>query len=394
MKRRKKLILTIIIIAITALWFFISYAPIREYRNWPNYLGANDFEYKQPPFDSTKKTVVIIADHAGTEMFDLMAPFYLFNATEKANVYIVAEKKYPIIVRKGFFILPQFTFKEFDLSNIKPDVIIIPNLSAMDAKHQNPNIIDWIKKKYKPNTQMLAVCDGALTAAATGIYDGKPLTSHASDYEFIKKEYQNPAWINNISVTQSDNLYSTAGVSNAVEGSLTIINKIFGEEIMEKVKNNINYPYTQIKTEHQSVVITIGHKLSILKKVLFNKNRKIGILLHNGVNEFKLAAIMDTYHRTIPKSIESFILGDKVVITKYGLTMIPTGKNNTFELNEIHILDDVSFLENEEKFLDNLKIVKYDNLQNQYIIDYCLKRISNQYGTNYRDIVKISLDYN
>jgi transcriptional regulator GlxA family with amidase domain len=394
MKNRKIFYLCLLLTIFTLVGLFEACSPVREFMQWKNYNGSNDFAYNQPKFDSTKKTVIIIADTEGTEIFDMMTPFYLFNATEKANVYIVAEKQYPIIVRKGFFLLPQWSYETFDKSNIKPDVLVIPNLSAMDARHQNPKIVNWIKTHYTPTTQILSICDGSLTAAATGIYDGIPLTCHASDYADIKKQYDKPKWVNNISVTNSGNLFSTAGVSNAVAGSLTVINQIFGAETMKKVKENINYPHPLPKTEYQSIAINFNHKLTIGNKVIFKKNKKIGVLLQNGVNEFELAAIMDTYNRTFPKSIESFVTTGTKVTTKYGLTILPTTTFNRSQFDELHLLNSALLSKEEQKKFGTTEMVTYDNLKEQYVIDYCLDRITIQYGKKYQNIVKLLLDYN
>jgi transcriptional regulator GlxA family with amidase domain len=394
MKSRRFFYATLLILTLLFTWLFEACSPVREFRTWKNYEGDNDFTYQEPKFDSLKKTIIIIADNDGTEIFDMMASFYLFNATEKANVYIVSEKKYPIIVRKGFFILPQFSFEVFDKSKIEPDVIVIPNLSAMDAKHQNPVVVNWIKKHYLPNTKMLSVCDGSITAAATGIYDGKLITTHASDYADIKKQYNKPIWVSNISVANDGNLFSTGGVSNAVEGSLTVIQQVFGKETMMKVKKNINYPHPLPKMEHQSIALNFSNKLTILNKVLFKPNKRVGVLLQAGVNEFELASVMDTYNRTFPSLIESFITVGKTVSSKHGLTIIPTGSMNKVKLDELHILNSTSFPKEDEKYFEKVEFVKYDNLQQQYIINYCLERIGKQYGKKYQNITKLLLDYN
>jgi putative intracellular protease/amidase len=385
---------TLIITNLLIVWLFEACSPIRSFMSWENYKGNNDFIYTQPKFDSTKNTVIIIADNDGTEIFDMMAPYYLFNATEKANVYIVAEKKYPATVIKGFFILPHYSFDEFDLSAIKPDIIVIPNLSAMDAKQQNPIIVHWIKKHYLPTTKILSVCDGSMTAAATGIYDGKTLTTHASDYASIKKQYPKPMWVKDVSVTKDGNLFSTAGVSNAVEGSLTVISEVFGTATMMKVKENINYPQLLPKMEHNSIALKFNNKLTIANKVIFKKNKHIGLLLQDGVNEFELASVMDTYNRTFPNSIESFLIVGKNITSKYGLTIIPTGNINSIKLDELHILNSTLFLKEDENIFKKAEIVKYDSMQKQYIIDHCLDRISRQYGKKYQNITKLLLDYN
>ena len=113
---------------------------------------------------------------------------------------------------------------------------------------------------------MLAVCDGASTAAATGLYDGKYLTCHASDFVDVKSHFKKPNWIQNVNVTKSGNLFSTSGVSNAVEGSLTIINEMFGEETTWAVISDIHYPEPGIRTIHQSTPIDFNANGLLPKK--------------------------------------------------------------------------------------------------------------------------------
>src|SRR6476661_2987730 len=140
MKRIKILKAAIILVAVTALLFHAC-APLREFGRSPVYEGKNDFTYQPPAYDSSKKTVVVIANNDGTELFDMMAPYYLFNATEKANVYIIAKNKFPITVKKGLFLLPQMTFAQVDSLNIHPEVIVIPFLAIADSLHQDPVIV-------------------------------------------------------------------------------------------------------------------------------------------------------------------------------------------------------------------------------------------------------------
>jgi putative intracellular protease/amidase len=362
--------------------------------SWENYKGKTEFAYAHPKFDSTKRTVVIVADNDGTENFDMMSPYYLFNATEKANVFIVAHKKFPITVIKGFYVLPHFSFAEFDLAKINPDILVIPNLSAMDSKHQNPVIVNWIKSHYLPTTTVLSVCDGSLTAAATGIYDGKPMTTHATDFSAIKKQYPKPVWMKDVSVTKSENLYSTAGVSNATEGSLLVIGEIFGSHTMEKLMKEVNYPHSKPKLQHESIALDMNNKIAIGRKIIFKGNRKIGILLEEGMNEFDLAAVTDTYNRTFPGAIESYVLKGSSVTSKYGLTIIPTGVFDSIDLDELHVFNSKFSLKQFQGYFGNIEVVSYDGLEGTYLIDRCLARIEKQYGEGYKTVTKRLLDYN
>lgn len=341
--KKKTLWKTAIIMAAVIVLLFNACAPLREFGKTPDYKGTNNFSYQLPVYDSSKKTVVIVANNDGTELFDMIAPFYLFNATDKANVYIVAKKKFPIVVKKGVFLLPQSTFSEMDSLKIRPDVIVIPFLNMADSLHQDPVIVEWIQDHYAADVHILSVCDGAATAAATGLFDGKFITAHASDYDGIKAHFSKPLWIQNTSLADNGNLLSTAGVSNAVEGSLFVINKLFGSETMQKVINDINYGFDSPRLKHQSNTFQFGDKVTIGKKIFFRKNKKVGVLLQNGINEFEFAAIMDTYNRTFPGSIESLSANDVPVRSKYGLTFIPTGKLGKTNLDELHVVNPVSF---------------------------------------------------
>ena len=166
---------------------FNACKPVREFKRDTIYKGNNDFNWQQPIIDTSRKNIFVIADNDGTELFDMLAPFYLFNETGKANVYIIAKNKYPVNVKKGLFLLPQITFAEADSLMLKADVIVIPaQIAAMQKKQQDTIVLNWIKDHYTNTTKILAVCDGSITAAATGIYDGKLLTTHASDYHMAK----------------------------------------------------------------------------------------------------------------------------------------------------------------------------------------------------------------
>jgi len=342
-------------------------------------------------YDSLKPNVFIVADNKLTELFDMLAPFYLFNLTKKANVYIVAGEKTPILIKRDLYVLPQLTFTDIDSMKLKAAVIVVPALSIRD-EHQDAHLIAWLKSHVSPETKMLAICDGASTVAATGLYDGKYLTCHASDYAEVKSHFKKPLWIQNVNVTKNGNLFSTAGVSNAVEGSLTIINELFGEETTRAVISDIYYPETDIKTIHRSTPIDFKGKYIIAKKIIFSQNKNIGILLENGMNEFKMISILDTYGRTFPKSFKAFYLRDSIVQSKFGLIFIATANNSMQNLDELHIPGPKAA--NDLHLLNHGKTTVITYAENKYPIDICLNRISLQYGYKFENVVRLLLDYN
>jgi transcriptional regulator GlxA family with amidase domain len=394
MKKIKKPLLTIItalLVLSIVLYFSLPQVFSQKIKV---YKGSNDLAWSKPALDSTKKTVIIVADNEGTEMFDLMAPFYLFNATQEANVLVASEKKAPILLFNSLFILPHYSFSEIDSLKIKPDVIVIPNVTVHLTTPPKSSTVNFIKNHYTASNIILSVCDGSATAAATGLYDGQPITTHASDYKTLQKLFPKAHWVKDISVTQSGNLYSTAGVSNAVEGSLIVIKRVFGEQTMQAVLHHVAYPHQDIKLDHQSLAVGKGAVIKIASKMLFKKNYKLGVLLSDSLNEFELASVLDVYMRTFPKSINSFSSNGKNVTSKYGLTLYPTGDLKEDAVNELHVLDPKSLTISEQNLFSNASIIKYTTDLNQYPIEICLDRIAALYGTNFKNCVKLTLDYN
>jgi len=391
-KIKKALLITVTTLLVLSIVLYFALPQVFS-QKIKVYKGSDNLAWSKPAYDKAKKTVIIIADNDGTEMFDLMAPFYLFNATEKANVYVVSEKKAPILLVNSLFILPHYSFSEIDSLQITPDVIVIPNLTIHLKTPPKSSTVNWIRKHYTGSNIILSICDGSATAAATGLYDGKPITTHATDYKTLQKQFPKAGWVRNISVTESGNLYSTAGVANAVEGSLTVIKRVFGEHTMQSVLHNVAYPHPDIKVEHQSQVVNNGAIIRIASKMLFRKNYKIGVLLADSLNEFELASILDTYMRTFPKSINSFSVGAKNITSKYGLTLYPTGDLQKDQVNEVHVLNSKSVTPPEDLFT-NASIIQYSAERKLYPIEICLERIAALYGTSFKNCVKLTLDYN
>lgn len=392
MKKIKRTLLVTLVVFIVSCAVIFSTLKQASSQKMKIYTGAHNFTWVHPSFDKQKKTVFIIAGNEGTEMFDFMAPFYLFNATGKANVYIIAEKKTPVLLVNSLFILPHFSYAEMDSLQIIPDVIVIPNQTLNFKVPQKPSLIKWIKSKYTGSNIILSICDGSATAAATGIFNGKLLTTHASDFNTLKKQFPAPLWVQDIGVTERDNLFSTAGVSNAADGSLMVIKKLFGEEEMLRVLQKIKYPHSDINIQHRSIAVNTGNIIRVASKIVLRKNYKMGVLLDDGIDEFALASILDTYVRTYPKALNSFTLNASNITSRYGLTIYPTGDLQKDKIDELHVLGSRdSGLD--LKAFEKVNIIFYDR-EKQYPIDVCLGRIESLYGKKFKDCVKLMLDYN
>lgn len=388
--KNKKRIIVFSLPVIIALVVYLRLQPLHWSNNVSSYTGNSNLSSKPLSYDKEKKTVVIMADNEMTELFDLMAPFYLFSEAGKANVYITAPKKYPVATKNGPFIMPHFSYTEMDSLKIHPDVIVIPYMNTPES----PIKTSWIKKHYADSVIILSICDGAWTAAASGIYDGKPLASHATGHEKLKEKFSKPHWVENIRFTQSGNLFSTGGVSNAADGSLAVIEKLFGHETMLRVMKTVHYSYNDLHKSHNSIALNGSGKITALYKILFKENKRIGVVLQSGVNEMEMAAVYDTYNRALPQRVQTIIIDGNSITTRYGLTLLSTDAIIPDHIDQLHLLQNNAMTQKRLHVFKHAQVISYDNYTNDYILDVCLDEIKKEYGQTFYDFVKVTLDYN
>ena len=104
--------------------FSISCSPIKEFHRIAVYDREDSLKHQKPIYDPDKQTVFIVASNNGTEIFDLMAPYEIFAATKKLNVFVVAPEIKPLLLWKGLFLLPHYSLQEITKASIRPDLIV------------------------------------------------------------------------------------------------------------------------------------------------------------------------------------------------------------------------------------------------------------------------------
>jgi len=327
------------------------------------------------PSHSNKKKLkaVILSDEKGTEITDLLIPFYLLSATESIEVRIISQTGAPISIWKGIFLLPQENLKT---SVWEPDVIILPAVFHSDEKPFS----DYISK-YK-NKQFLSICEGAKLIGESKQFNGYEITTHASSQNDIQKQYPDLNWKVHTKYTKDRNLISSAGVSSSVEASLILIEQMLGEETRNKVMSKIHYPYPSVKKDHSSQAVGFWDSLGIAKKITFDGDPKIGVEVYEGMNEFLLAAYLDSFARTFPSRIETF--GPSTIRTESGLILYPTQT-----IKDYSTVFCKSFCESYD--FPQAKKIRFKTAEYPFVS--ALTEVQSLYGDRFTEITKRLLDY-
>jgi len=88
----------------------------------------------------------------------------------------------------GIPVQPDLSIK----SKFKPDIVILPELWLEPDENfsgRYPELIDWIKKKYKEGAYIYSACSGSIMLAETGLLDGCDATSHWGYEDLFHKYY-------------------------------------------------------------------------------------------------------------------------------------------------------------------------------------------------------------
>ncbi|MCC5815441.1 MAG: DJ-1/PfpI family protein [Leptospira sp.] len=327
--------------------------------------------YKTPI--KKKFQAVIIANDKGTEITDLLIPFYFFSESGQFDVRIVSQGTEPIYVWKGLFLLPHMTLEMVDYI---PDIIIVPAIfEPFDEK-----IIQFLTKHAE--SKILSICEGARLIGETNKFNHFSITSHSSAMDELQTKYPKLKWIKNKKYIVDRNLISTAGVSSAVEGSLKSLEGFIGKKETNKLMKKIHYPYASIQEDHNSLEVGFGDKIQILKKVIFDNDPKIGVELVDGADEFQLAAYLDAFNRTFPYRIETF--GKQIVQSKNGLYFFKTGNYTNY---------DIGICANQcEEYQGHIH-QKINMTRSDFYFDEALNQINLLYGKRFSEVTRKLLDY-
>ncbi len=176
------------------------------------------------------------------EELDFVGPFEVFsyiNKVKKDSVEV-------LLLSRGDKEIKAFNGLRFhsdklitDIDSDYLDVLILPGGKGRIEEAGSIEIVNFIKDVY-PNLKMLAsVCTGAFFLGEAGLLKGKKGITHKNSLEELRKKYD--VEIVNEKVVKNDKIWLSAGVSSGIDLSLEIVKEFFGEKMMEKVQEGIEY---------------------------------------------------------------------------------------------------------------------------------------------------------
>lgn len=383
----KKLVATLYVILLSAC------APLSEITSIGNYqVSEQDLQYESfPQMELDYKTnVVFVTSQKGTEIFDLLAPYEIFSRSGNYRLIIAAPEKAAVPLWKGVGIVPHATFDELDnITDFNADVIVIPNIIDDD----NARVLQWVKENVDQADYVLSVCEGARVIGNSGVFKRSVVTSFSATVDELKKKYEDYQWIKDRRYVKSGRLISTAGVSASVEGALALVAQMHGDAHADIIRQDIGYRFPLDDASYTPQSHGFNDLWRIFKKITFNDNQHLGFLLRPGVSEMKLAAVIDTYARTLPASLVSVTENNKPIISRHGLKFVPKITLDELKVDQLHILGGAKgqILPDSIKQKTN-EIYRYE-AYDSYALAQVLAELKKQYNSEFVEVVAKLLNY-
>jgi len=144
------------------------------------------------------------------------------------NIYTVAEKPEALTTAMGMSVNPNYTID----NSPKPDILVVPG-GGIKAAMNSPKVMKWLQDSAKSAEIVMSVCNGAFILAKAGLLDGLEATTTAPLIERLKEAAPKTRVVSDKRFVDNGKIITTAGLSSGIDGSLHIIERLYGRGTAE-----------------------------------------------------------------------------------------------------------------------------------------------------------------
>jgi putative intracellular protease/amidase len=202
--------------------------------------GARAEESAAPQKPPSRNVAILVFD--GVQIIDYTGPYetfghvYVFDQPAPFNVYTVAEHATAITTAMGMSVNPKFSIEGAP----RADILIVPG-GDVRSTLKNPKIIDWLTDTSRHAEIVMSVCNGAFILAKAGLLDGLEATTTAFLTERLKAEAPHTRVNTSVRFVDNGKIITTAGLSSGIDGTLHVIERLYGRGTAESAALAMEY---------------------------------------------------------------------------------------------------------------------------------------------------------
>jgi transcriptional regulator GlxA family with amidase domain len=174
------------------------------------------------------------------EEMDFVGPLEVFGVastlTKQVEVTMLSKNGGPIRCRHGLRVQPDYSFSNCP----SVDLLVVPGgRGAREWAMHDPETLQFIRDQ-SPKAHVASICTGALVLAEAGILDGQKATTHHKHIEALQR-YPKIKVVSGVRYVSEEYVSSSAGISAGIDLALEILRKNFGEAVVIKVREEMEY---------------------------------------------------------------------------------------------------------------------------------------------------------
>jgi transcriptional regulator GlxA family with amidase domain len=143
------------------------------------------------------------------------------------EVVIIGLTRRPFATESGLVFQPATTLDAAP----KLDTLIVPGGCGLRLPEVNRKVADWIVARAKTTRRIASVCTGIYGLAATGLLDGRNVTTHWRFAADVARRFPALKMKPNALFVKEDQFYTSAGVTAGIDLALALIEEDFGSKV-------------------------------------------------------------------------------------------------------------------------------------------------------------------
>jgi transcriptional regulator GlxA family with amidase domain len=283
--------------------------------------------------DPAKPTVAVVLGNTRTEATDFLAPYALLAESGAYNVYAVADSRDARTLAGGVDVIPQLTFAELVARDADgPDVIVVPAITHIESP-ENASVLEWLRAQ-RDGATLFSWCVGAEVLAASGLVDGRPVTTHWGDIDGLEEAYPALEWRRGVRYVDEGDLVTTGGITSGVDATLHFLATRNGRDVADRVAEAMHYPASPYVDDPQIEQYTAEPvDAAVYLNLAFNWAKpQAAVWLYDGVGELDLASVVDAF--AVTSTNATMTVADALYVTsEHGLQIVPRRRPD--ELNAV-----------------------------------------------------------
>jgi len=283
-------------------------------------------EFTESPAIGDRPVAVILLSNRGTEAADVLLPYAVLQASEAFEVVTVAPERRISPLTGGLDVLPDYSFESW--AEIHPeaaDFLVVPFF--LDA--QSEVLIEWIRARVDQGTPLVSISEAARTLAAAGLLEGQRSTTHFWSMSSLARNYPNTRWVAGTRYLEEEGLISTAGVTAALEGTLAAVRRFGGLPAETRARENLGIE--SLPKEWPMPVISLTEiGILLLNGCFLTSATPMAIAVPEGADDLHLAALLETYPRSLTAEVATVGDRDKLIRSRAGLPLMVRADESVF----------------------------------------------------------------